>query len=161
MGDIDGYEDLPADVEITNDPALCTELPARVADPLRHELQMTGMFDGRFGDGRATFTSSGPGYWSLDGTYADPQCRNRTTLTGTMTVEFGPYRCSGTGTHQRQNVTDYTTVFDGACDNTSTGAIEKAEATISFRGTQTPCPRGCGSGHPQGAASQIAGTYET
>jgi len=68
LGDIDGYEDLPANVQITNDPAKCTDLPASAADPLRHELQMTGVFDGRPGDGRATFTSGSPSYRNLEGT---------------------------------------------------------------------------------------------
>lgn len=161
VGDIDGYEDLPANVQATSDQAQCTELPASAADPLRHEIRMTGTFDGRPGDGRATFTSDIPSYRNLEGTYADPQCRNRARLTGTGTVEFGPHRCAGTGTYEQRNVTDYTMVFDGTCDDTTTGPVEKAAATIHFEGTQAPCPGGCGADHPQGATSQIAGTYKT
>lgn len=161
LGSFDGYEHSPTSGHATLDPAQCTELPASAADPLRHELQMTGTFDGQNGDGRATFTSTSPGYQNVGGTYADPQCRNRAKLTGTVHVEFGPLRCAGTGTYEKRNVTDYTMAFDGTCDKTTTEPVEKTRATIQFKGNQTPCPGGCGSDHPQGATSQIAGIFET
>lgn len=158
VGSFDGHGNPTVGVTSGDDQAQCTEIPASPADPLTHELQLSGTFHGGDGSGSATFSRDSPSYQSLEGSYADPVCANPSSLTGTMTVVFEPLRCSGTGTYEHRNVTDYTLDFEGTCDDTTTGPVETISTNILLQGVQTVCLEGFA--RPCGATSPISGTYD-
>ncbi len=156
-GSFSGYEIPPGTVNFTNEQNLCAEFVASANDPLVHELTMSGTFHGQSGSGSATFTRTSAYYLNPEGTYADEDCTTESTVSGSTTIDFEEWDCSGSGTYERRNEEEYTLSFSGTCDDTTTMAVETTSTSATLTATQTVCSGSCGTGYPSGASSTIDG----
>lgn len=128
---------------------------------------MDGTFHGSVGTGTAEYANTENYYANPSGTYSDRGCTVEDGVTGTMTINFDPWSCSGTGTFERRLTSVYTLDFEGTCDDSRTTTVESDTTTATFTGAMEPCDPivGCpivhpGSTDPEVADALMEGTYD-